>query len=50
VRVGPRRPTLYTRIGDALGWLCLAVTLVWIPWSFYSRRISRTSGSPVASV
>jgi apolipoprotein N-acyltransferase len=50
VRVGPRRPTLYTRIGDALGWLCLAATLVWIPWSLYSRRISRTSGSPVASV
>jgi apolipoprotein N-acyltransferase len=23
-RIGPRVPTIYTRIGDALGWLCLA--------------------------
>jgi apolipoprotein N-acyltransferase len=27
-RIGPRARTIYTRIGDALGWLCLATALL----------------------
>jgi apolipoprotein N-acyltransferase len=38
VAVGPRVPTIYTRIGDALGWLCLAGTLVLVPASWWRRR------------
>jgi apolipoprotein N-acyltransferase len=30
VTVGPRIPTIYTRIGDALGWVCLAGALAMI--------------------
>jgi apolipoprotein N-acyltransferase len=30
VRVGPRIATIYTRIGDALGWLCVAGTLAMV--------------------
>jgi apolipoprotein N-acyltransferase len=36
--VGPRVSTIYTRIGDALGWLCVAGLLVLIPWSVIRRR------------
>jgi apolipoprotein N-acyltransferase len=38
VKVGPRVSTIYTRIGDALGWLCVAGMLALIPWSFARRR------------
>jgi apolipoprotein N-acyltransferase len=33
VPVGPRVPTLYTRIGDALGWLCVAAALGLGAWT-----------------
>jgi apolipoprotein N-acyltransferase len=36
--VGPRVATIYTRIGDTLGWLCVAGLLVLIPWSVIRRR------------
>lgn len=33
VRVGPRLPTLYSRIGDLFGWLCLALVAgLVMPW------------------
>jgi apolipoprotein N-acyltransferase len=38
VKTGPRVPTIYTRIGDALGWSCVAGMLALIPWSFARRR------------
>ena len=38
VNVGPRVPTIYTRIGDVLGWLCVAGMALLIPWSFVRRR------------
>lgn len=34
----PRIATLYTRIGDLLGWLCVAGMLAWIPWSLLRRK------------
>lgn len=39
VEVGPRVPTLYTRIGDALGWLCVVGMVVLIPWSFRRKGV-----------
>jgi apolipoprotein N-acyltransferase len=38
VTVGPRIPTLYTRIGDALGWLCVAGAVVMIGTSWRRSR------------
>jgi apolipoprotein N-acyltransferase len=38
LKVGPRVPTLYTRIGDALGWLCIATALLLIPLSLLRKR------------
>jgi apolipoprotein N-acyltransferase len=38
VKVGPRVPTIYTRIGDALGWLCVVAALALVPWSILRRR------------
>jgi apolipoprotein N-acyltransferase len=44
VKVGPRVATLYTRIGDALGWLCVAAAALLI-----ALGLSRTSGSRASS-
>jgi apolipoprotein N-acyltransferase len=38
VNVGPRIATIYTRIGDALGWLCVAGALAMIVGAFVRRR------------
>ena len=38
VAVGPRVPTLYTRIGDALGWLCVAAALALIAIAWRRRN------------
>jgi len=38
VKVGPRVSTIYTRIGDALGWLCVAGALAMIAGRFARRR------------
>jgi apolipoprotein N-acyltransferase len=38
MKPGARVPTIYTRIGDTLGWLCVAGMLVLIPWSFVRPR------------
>jgi apolipoprotein N-acyltransferase len=38
VKVGPRLATIYTRIGDALGWACVAGMALLIPWSFLRRK------------
>ena len=35
--LGARVPTIYTRIGDALGWLCVAGMIVLIPLSIRRR-------------
>jgi hypothetical protein len=37
--VGARVATVYTRIGDVLGWLCVAGMIILIPWSFV--RVAR---------
>jgi apolipoprotein N-acyltransferase len=39
VTVGARVATVYTRIGDVLGWLCVAGMIILIPWSFV--RVAR---------
>lgn len=39
--VGPRKATIYTRIGDALGWLCVAGMVLLIPASVIRRRRMR---------
>lgn len=31
-------PTLYTRIGDAFGWLCVALTVLLLGWTILRRR------------
>jgi apolipoprotein N-acyltransferase len=36
--VGARIPTIYTRIGDLLGWVCVAGMLLCVPWSLWKRR------------
>jgi apolipoprotein N-acyltransferase len=38
VDVGPRVPTIYTRIGDVLGWLCVVVGAVFLALPFVRRR------------
>jgi apolipoprotein N-acyltransferase len=38
VNVGPRVSTIYTRIGDALGWLCVAGMLAMMTAVFVRRR------------
>jgi apolipoprotein N-acyltransferase len=47
VNVGPRVATPYTRIGDALGWLCTAVALALTAWALAHNRGGR--GSRAAS-
>jgi len=42
VNVGPRVRTVYTRIGDVLGWLCVGTTMVLLAWAIMRTR--RTSG------
>jgi apolipoprotein N-acyltransferase len=46
VNVGPRVPTIYTRIGDSLGWICVAVMALLIPWSFVRRRKALPAAAP----
>lgn len=41
--VGPRIETIYTRIGDLPGWICVAGMLLWIPWSMMRRKARPTS-------
>ena len=45
VKVGTRVPTIYTRIGDTLGWLCVAgaIALVVAAWRRTRRRASPPS-------
>jgi apolipoprotein N-acyltransferase len=38
VNVGPRVPTIYTRIGDVLGWICVAGALVLIAATWRRKR------------
>jgi apolipoprotein N-acyltransferase len=38
VKVGARVPTIYTRIGDLLGWLCAGAALALIAWSLRRAR------------
>jgi apolipoprotein N-acyltransferase len=45
IAVGPRIATLYTRIGDLLGWLCVAGMLAWIPGSLMRRREQTPPGA-----
>ncbi|HEX6636406.1 MAG TPA: nitrilase-related carbon-nitrogen hydrolase [Steroidobacteraceae bacterium] len=46
VAVGPRVPTIYTRIGDLLGWLCVAGLLLlgagWKKWGHVSFLAARS--------
>jgi apolipoprotein N-acyltransferase len=35
--VGPRIATIYTRIGDLLGWICVAAMGLWIPWAMMRK-------------
>lgn len=35
--VGARIATIYTRIGDLLGWICVAAMVLWIPWSMMRK-------------
>jgi apolipoprotein N-acyltransferase len=44
VKVGPRIPTIYTRIGDALGWLCIAAAVTMIGAAI--RRSRRVASHP----
>ena len=37
-KVGPRVPTIYTRIGDLLGWLCVAASVLLIATSWLRKR------------
>lgn len=43
--VGPRIPTIYSRIGDLLGWACVAGMLLWVPWSLLRRTSARPASS-----
>jgi apolipoprotein N-acyltransferase len=49
INVGERRATIYTRIGDLLGWLCVAGALGLIPWSLLRRRLVTRTFAPRAS-
>jgi len=58
VNVGPALATIYTRIGDAPGWACVAAAIAWLlaaHWRVRRARIiaelnvSPTSGPPAAS-
>jgi apolipoprotein N-acyltransferase len=44
VNVGPRVPTIYTRIGDVLGWACVAATLPMIVGAFIRLRRAKAVG------
>ena len=41
VNVGARVPTIYTHIGDLLGWICVGVFAVLLPWSLVRSRRSK---------
>ena len=43
-RIGPRVGTIYTRIGDSLGWLCLAAALPMIGVSIARRKPALPDG------
>ena len=45
VTVGARLPTIYTRIGDAPGWVCIAGMLVLIPLSVMRSRKGARKGA-----
>jgi apolipoprotein N-acyltransferase len=45
VHVGARVPTLYTRIGDALGWLCVAAALALALWTRLGSGPKRRFGA-----
>jgi apolipoprotein N-acyltransferase len=47
VNVGPRVRTIYTSIGDSLGWLCVAGALAMIAGSFWRLRRAGVSASEV---
>jgi apolipoprotein N-acyltransferase len=49
VNVGPRIPTIYTRMGDTLGWFCVAGFSLLIPWSFLRRRRGAAAKEAVAA-
>jgi len=36
-------PTIYTRIGDALGWACVVAAGVWLTWSYRRRWTMRSA-------
>jgi apolipoprotein N-acyltransferase len=48
VNVGPRVPTIYTKMGDTLGWFCVAGFSLLIPWSFLRRRRGAAAKEAVA--
>jgi len=52
VKVGPRIPTIYTRIGDVLGWFCVAGAILMRgeAWRRVRRakRLSPIDGLPAA--
>ena len=52
VNVGPRLPTIYTRIGDVLGWVCVAGAVVMIGASLRrsrrTKRLNPTGGPLIA--
>jgi apolipoprotein N-acyltransferase len=43
VKVGPRVSTIYTRIGDVLGWLCIAAGLALVVMSWLRPRVLQQS-------
>ena len=49
VNVGPRVPTIYTRIGDALGWICVVAAIVLIAWAWSRGRLAKRGASAAAS-
>jgi len=58
VNVGPALATIYTRIGDSLGWSCVPAAIAWLLAAYWRMRRARTiaglnvspiSGPPAAS-
>jgi len=58
VNVGPALATIYTRIGDSLGWACVPAAIAWLLAAYWRMRrarsiagldVSPTSGPPAAS-
>jgi apolipoprotein N-acyltransferase len=48
VEVGPPLTTIYTRIGDAFGWLCVLAAAGLVAAAHW-RALNPTSGPPAAS-